>query len=398
MMNSIKIRLGLLYFSMFSFIGIHMPFWPVWLKSKGISPSGIAVLTALAFALKIVFTPIVSSIVDVSGKKREAIVVLAFGLFAGCMLFFLTDSFLAIFLLTTAAFACWSPIMSLAESLTTVNAKRHGLDYGKIRLWGSIAFMIIAMSSGKLLEQFGEPVLLWSICGAACLLFVSACILPKTNFEAPKAKKAGTSVFFKHKWFVYFLLATTLIQGSHAAYYTFGTIHWRSVGLSDQMIGILWGSSMAVEIAFFAFGRPILNRLGPINVIALGGVAAALRWFAVGVTGNFWLLLAAQCLHALSFGASHFAAIRIISENVDDSLSATGQGAYSAFIMGIGMGIFVLASGPMYSQFHQVVFYIMSGVSLAGTAFILAMKSMELQRISLTASSPSTDLRAAPIV
>lgn len=382
MIHFIKTRLSLLYFCMFSFIGIHMPFWPVWLKSKGVSALGIALLTALSFALKIVFTPVISNIVDVSGKKREAIILLAFGLFASCLTFFFTDNFLSIFLLTTAAFACWSPIMSLAESLATVNAKTHKLDYGKIRLWGSISFMIVAVFSGKLLDKFGEPVLLWSICAAAGLLFISSCFLPKTQFTSLRSKKAGIGLFFKHKWFIYFLLATMFIQGSHAAYYTFGTIQWRDGGMTDQMIGILWGSSIAVEIAIFAFGLPLLNKLGPIKIIMLGGFSAALRWLLIGSTDNIALLLAAQCLHALSFGASHFAAMRIISEHVDDSLSATGQGAYSAFIMGIGMGLFVLLSGPLYTQFQHGVFYVMAGVSLLGTVFVFALNSLNLERIS----------------
>jgi PPP family 3-phenylpropionic acid transporter len=381
MNNFIKTRLSLIYFSMFAFIGIHMPFWPVWLKSKGISPSGIAALTALSFALKIVFTPMVSKAVDRSGLRRQAIILLAFGLFAGFLLFFGVDGFLPILLLTTLSFACWSPIMSLSESLTTVMAQERGFDYGKIRLWGSVGFMVVAIFSGKLLERFGEPVLLWSICGAAGLLFAAACLLPKVEAVTVKNAKAGAGVFFQSKWFVTFLVATTLIQGSHAAYYTFGSIHWRGLGLSDQSIGILWGASVAVEVVFFAFGKALLGRLGAINVLILGGIAAAIRWAVIGATDNMALLLLAQCLHALSFGAGHFAAMRIITEKVDPSLSSTAQGIYSAFSMGIGMGAVVLASGPMYGAFGGMTFYAMSAVSLGGMACVLLLKPSQMHRI-----------------
>ena len=379
----IKTRLGLIYFSMFAFIGIHMPFWPVWLKSKGISPFGIAVLTALSFALKIIFTPLVSKLVDRTGQRRNAVIILSLGLFSGFLVFFKIDGFLPIFLLTVLSFACWSPIMSLAESITTVTAKESGFDYGKIRLWGSVGFMVVAIFSGKLLNQFGESSILWFICGAAGLLLTASCLLPQTKISLVKNKNVSAAAFFKSKWFVIFLIAATLIQGSHAAYYTFGSIYWRTEGLSDQIIGALWGSSVAMELLVFAFGQPLLSRLGPVNVIILGGASAALRWSVIGSTGSVLWLLLAQCLHALSFGACHFAAMRIITDKVDATLSSTAQGIYSAFSMGIGMGVFVLISGPMYASLLGVTFYVMSAVAILGSVFMLLLKSMQMDPISI---------------
>jgi len=395
-----KARLSLIYFAMFSFIGIHMPFWPVWLKSRGIDAVGIAALSALSFALKIVVTPMVSKRVDASGRKREAVVWLAFGLLAGCCLFTFTQGFAQIFLLTTLAFTCWSPIMALAESITTVTAKAQKLDYGRIRLWGSISFMLVVAGSGKLLQAFGEPVLLWAIVAAAALLWLAAIALPRSS-TPPRAAgpkpAASNAPFFRSRWFVVFLVATMLIQGSHAAYYTFASIHWRGLGLSDQTVGLLWGASLVAEVLFFAFGRSVVDRLGAVNVILLGGLAAAVRWAAIGATGDPLLLALAQLLHAFSFGASHFAAVRIISEKVDDSLSASGQGLYSAFIMGLGMGIFVLASGPLYAALGTGAFFVMSLVALLGTAAMAAARRLNMVRISAAPAALPAAGVAAPI-
>lgn len=387
----IKIRFGFIYFSMFSFIGIHMPFWPVWLEYKGISPTGIAVLTAISFALKIIFTPAISKIVDRTGQRRKTLIILAFGLFASIIVFSQTDSFIPILLLTIFSFACWSPIMSLAESLATITSKEQKFDYGKIRLWGSVGFMVVVIFSGKLLEDFDESALLWSICGAAGLLFISSCLLPKVPISMVKSQEVNTSIFFKSKWFIYFLIATTLIQGSHAAYYTFGSIHWRAEGLSDQIIGMLWGSSVAVEVMVFAYGRALLSRIGSVNVLIIGGIAAACRWLVIGSTDNLVLLLIAQCLHALSFGACHFAAMRIITDKVDVSLSSTAQGIYSAFSMGLGMGVFVLLSGPLYSVLLGSIFYVMSVISLLGTACLLLLRSVKMNEISPCSSLKNTE-------
>lgn len=385
-----KARLSFFYFAIFAFVGIHMPFWPVWLKSRGIDAVGIAALSALSFGLKIVVTPMISRRADASGRKREAVVWLAFGLLVGCCLFGLTRGFLDILLLTTLAFASWSPIMALAESITTVNAKAQRLDYGRIRLWGSVSFMIVAAGSGKLLQAFGEPVLLWAIVAAAALLWLAAIALPGTaaTQRAPRRPAASNAAFWRSKWFVAFLVATMLIQGSHAAYYTFASIHWRSHGLSDQTVGLLWGVSLVAEVLFFGFGRGVVDRLGAVNVILLGGVAAAVRWAVIGATAHPALLALAQLLHALSFGASHFAAMRIVSERVDDALSASGQGLYSAFIMGLGMGIFVLASGPLYGALGANAFFVMSLVALLGTVAMVAARRLNMTRITAEPAVP----------
>lgn len=385
-----KTRLSFVYFAIFSFVGVHMPFWPVWLQSRGIDAVGIAALTALSFALKIVVTPLVSRHVDATGRKREAVIWLSFGLLVGCSLFHFTRGFMQIFVLTTMAFAFWSPIMALAESITTVAAKAERLDYGHIRLWGSISFMIVASCSGRLLQAFGEPVLLGAIVAAAALLWLAAIALPgsatPSRPQAPRrtapAAPASNGAFFQCRWFVAFLTAATLIQGSHAAYYAFSSIHWRSLGLSDQTVGLLWGVSLVAEVAFFALGRSVVDRLGAVNVILLGGLAAAVRWAVIGATGNVALLALAQLLHALSFGASHFAAIRIISEKVDDSLSASAQGLYSASVMGLGMGVFVLLSGPLYGSLGDAAFFLMSLVALLGTAAMAAARRLKMAPIT----------------
>lgn len=154
---------------------------------------------------------------------------------------------------------------------------------------------------------------------------------------------------------------TALLEGLQAAGLLFGA----ACLLPEADDGVRRQASLASEVAFFAFGRPLVRRFGPVNVIILGGVAAALRWVGIGSTSDAMVLVAAQCLHALAFGAFHMAAIRIIAEKVDSSLSATGQGLYSAVIMGLGMGIFVMLSGQLYTAFGAGSFYLMSFASMA---------------------------------
>ncbi|QII72329.1 MFS transporter [Apibacter sp. B2966] len=381
-------RFSFIYFCLFAFIGLHMPFWPVWLKSKDISILEISILTAITFALKIIVTPYVSKITDKNNSPRLSIILSCLGLFIFLFLFIITNSFYSILLVTLVAFSFWSPIMALIDGYTINTIKDSKYDYGKIRIWGSIANMIVAITSGKLIGTFGASKLLYFLIVISGLLLIASFILPKKKEEAYTQKNIKISFrpFLKSRWFIIFLISTTLIQGSHAFYYTFGSINWQKTGVSDEVIGFLWGISVASEIIFFLFGKKFISKIGFINIIILGGIAATCRWFAIGYFSNIFILMFFQLLQAISFAASHVAAISLIGEKVSKEISSTGQGLYSSFIMGIGMGCFVFLSGPIYQNFGSFSFYLMAGVSFLGIIMALLLKRTKLDKIDLSSN------------
>ncbi|UFH50207.1 MFS transporter [Pseudomonas sp. KNUC1026] len=367
-----KARLSFLYFSIFAFVGIHMPFWPVWLKAKGLDDTAIAFLTALSFALKVVVTPLMARHSDRHGSQHRLLAGLALGMLAGAVCFYWVDTLLGITLLTLFTFACWSPIMSLAETITLANAKERNLDYGRIRVWGSVAFLLVALMGGALIASLDKQGILTALVGTIALILVASVLLLPTGVPGaqPTNTEASLRPFLRSKGFMLFLLAASLIQGSHAVYFTFATLHWISEGLSASSIGALWAVSLAVELAFFFFGKPVVQRLGPINVLVLGGIAAAARWCLIGMSSNIAVLAVAQSLHAATFGASHFAAMLLIMGSVDKRLCATAQGLYSSAIMGLSMGVFVLLAGPLYATYGHAAFYVMAAAAAAGATLL----------------------------
>lgn len=208
----------------------------------------------------------------------------------------------------------------------------------------------------------------------------------KEEAYTQKNIKISFRPFLKSRWFIIFLISTTLIQGSHAFYYTFGSINWQKTGVSDEVIGFLWGISVASEIIFFLFGKKFISKIGFINIIILGGIAATCRWFAIGYFSNIFILMFFQLLQAISFAASHVAAISLIGEKVSKEISSTGQGLYSSFIMGIGMGCFVFLSEPIYQNFGSFSFYLMAGVSFLGIIMALLLKRTKLDKIDLSSN------------
>ncbi|MBR0673768.1 MFS transporter, partial [Neoroseomonas soli] len=164
------------------------------------------------------------------------------------------------------------------------------------------------------------------------------------------------------------LLCSALIQGSHAAYYAFGSIHWAAAGLSGTVIGLLWAWSVVAEVALFAWGRRLADRLAAPGLVALAAVAAVLRW---GITAEtVWLpaLAVAQALHALTFGAMHLAAMRVLQAAVPPVVAGTAQTLHGAAV-GAVMMLATLAAGPAYAALGGTVFWTMA--AMAGLALVL---------------------------
>ncbi|MGO6747878.1 MFS transporter [Rhizobium ruizarguesonis] len=371
-----RLRLALAYAAIFAIVGIHQPYWPLWLQYKGLGPFEIAILTALAFGLKIVATPLAARLADRTGQKRTIMIALAAGMSLGIITFFAASGFPAILIITIFAFACWSPLMSLLDTTATLEAKASGFDYGRIRFWGSVSLLIVTVSAGWLIEKTGTIVVLPALISACGLMLFTAFFLPEDVDRASLKRNGGTlRLFTSSDWFPLFISSTMLIQGSHSALYVFGSLSWKAHGTSNATIGALWALSILAEMGFFAFGRPVLAKFSSSNVIAVGGALAAIRWLLLaGFPGNIAIMALSQIFHASTFSASHVAAMRLISTHVDNKNSATAQGLYSSIIMGAGLGGFVFACGPLYALLEAKIFNVMAVIAALGAVLALRLK------------------------
>lgn len=364
----IAVRLSFFYASLFAVIGIHLPFWPVWLKAKGLGPKEIAVVLAVSIGVKVIGNPAVAHFADRSGERRRLIVGLAAVSWALFALYGVSDEFWTILLVSVLFFSLWPAIMPLGESLTMHAVRVDGLDYGRIRLWGSLSFIAAAVASGRLLTGRSPDALYWILLLAVGVTVVAGLLLPDGRAKPAPRRHAPIVEVLSRGWFVLFLAAAAAVQGSHGVYYAFGTLHWRSAGYSNELIGMLWAEGVIAEIILFIAGDRLIRRLGAMRLIFLAGVCGALRWTLTGLSDALAVVVFAQLLHAFTFGACHLGAIHTIARSMPAGLSATAQSLYSALVMGLGLGVMLFLSGWLYAAFGGGAYLAMAGAALAGAA------------------------------
>ena len=362
------IRLAFFYAAFYTAMGVFLPFWPVWLAGKGLDAAEIGIVLAVGWAMRLVTTTLVGQIADRRGERRPIMIVLAAGALVTYALYGVSDSLAAVLVVTILFSAFWNPIAPMSETLTVQVARAEGFEYGRIRLWGSISFILVAVGAGRLLMEHDSDILFAAGLAAVALTLLAAILLPGHKAQAVSESRFPLAPVLRDRRFLLFLGASSCVHASHAVYYGFSTLHWRSVGHTDTIIGALWAEGVIAEIILFGASALLVRRIGPERLIALAGFASVLRWSALAQTDWLPALIAVQALHAFSFGAAHLGAMHFIGRAVPPALLATAQSVYSVAVVGLAVGLATAVSGGLYQSWGSQAYLGMAVLAALGTA------------------------------
>lgn len=361
-------RLALFYAAAFLLVGIQLPFWPVFLAGRGLSAGEIGFVLAAALWVKVLVNPLAGLVADRSKRRRAVMIFCAVANLAGFLLFVPAHGLWLLLLVNAMTTTAASALLPLGETLALGIIYARRLDYGRIRLWGSVSFIIAALGAGAFLAARSSEIVLTLLIGAAALN-VLACVQLPAPADTPRlAARTEWRRLLLDRRQLLFLLAATAIQASHSVYYGFGTLHWAALGYSAQTIGWLWAEGVVAEIALFAYGASLLTRLGPARLLILAGGAGIVRWSLMVGAVSLPPLLVAQALHALTFGAAHLGAMHFMARALPAEWSATGQSLYSAAVSGIGFGVVMAASGTLYAALGADAYLVMAALAGLGAA------------------------------
>lgn len=376
--QAISRRYALYYATLFAAIGAYLPFWPLWLEARGLSAAEIGLLLALGSWIKVIANPSLAHLSDRAGWSKGTIVLLTAGSLATFAAFVPAQGFAWILALHLVASASFPLLIPLAETQTMAVVYRYSLDYGRIRLWGSLAFIAGSLVTGRLLAAYDAEWVLWLVMGPLALGCLAAVALPgRAAVGAPADPAEEVTLrrvlrLFAQRGTLTVLLASALIQASHAAYYGFSSLAWRSAGIGETTIAMLWTEGVVAEILFFAFSRRLGARIAPAPLMLAAGLLGTLRWSVTGLSSDVAVLAVVQVLHAATFAATHLAAMHYITRSTPPRLAASMQSLYSALSGGLAMGGTMLLAGALYSNGPGLPFFAMAGLCLAAAVLILA--------------------------
>jgi PPP family 3-phenylpropionic acid transporter len=366
-------RLGLFYSALCAAIGIQLPFFPLWLEAKDLDARMIGFVLATPMLVRVFSIPIATRQADRRRALREAILATSFASAAGFIALGFAEGSLAILILYSLVSIALTPVMPLTDAYALRGLAQVGRAYGPVRLWGSAAFIAGSFGTGLIVDSIAARNLVWLMAAATVVTVASALALAPlgTPPRPPVEREPSHKDLLLTPGFIAVAMAAGFIQASHAVYYGFSTLDWKAAGLDGTTIGLLWALGVVAEITLFALSGRLPSALVPTVLLAIGAGGAMLRWTAMALDPPVLLLPFLQCLHGLSFGATHLGTMAFLARAAPPGLAATAQG-YLAIVLGAVMAVAMGLSGLLYQAFGSFAYAPMALSAAAGGLFALA--------------------------
>ena len=376
-----RLRIAIYYSCMFGMVGIYQPFFPIWLASRGLTAAEIGLLLSAALFVRAAANPLIARYADTRPERKPLVCWLSFAsiVTAGAML--PAYGFWPVLLLTMVHVAVQGPVNPLGENLILLNLRVRNLDYGRLRAWGSAAFIATSMGFGAFLEGNSPDWMMYLFILSLGAIWLAALGLPGIHAAPARRERPPIRSLLSNSLFLIFLACAAMNMASHAVLTGFATLHWQAAGHSEGLIGFLWAVGVVSEIALFAWAKPLLNRIGIPGMLLLGAGAGVIRWTGTGATSDLWLLVPMQVLHGFTFGATHLAGMTLIQRHIAPGISASAQALYSSLGMGVALGLTMAASGWLYANLGGGAFWVMAALS-AGS-FVIALYIRHIWRDDL---------------
>ena len=339
-------RLSRFYFSYYFFVGAFVPYWGLYLQSEHFSAADIGILMSL-FQISRIFAPnFWGWLADHTGKRAQWIKLTSFLGLCGFMAVFWAHGFFWLFFVMAALSLFTSSTLPLAESLTLAHLATTNGHYSRIRMWGSLGFIVASVVLGFVIDASGIKSLLWFLLLVQMTLFALSYTLPDPKLVAHENDHFSIWQVIKHPNVIALLIGCSLMVTAHGVLYNFYSIYLSQHGYSKGTIGLLWAVGVVCEIGIFMLMPKIMNRYSLKTILITSLALAVLRFSLIGAAiDHLWLLILAQSLHAATFGSFHAASVEVITQFFKGRHQAKGQAIYNSVAYGIGGTIGGISGG-----------------------------------------------------
>ncbi|OYY50793.1 MAG: MFS transporter [Methylophilaceae bacterium 17-44-8] len=346
MSHILHFNLSRFYFIYYFFVGAFVPYWGLYLQSEQFSAADIGILMSI-FQISRIFAPNFWGWLADHTKKRVVWIKLTalLGLL-GFVAVFWAHGFWWLFFVMAALSLFTSSTLPLSESLVLAHLATTNGHYSRIRMWGSLGFIVAALMLGFLIDAYGIQSLLWFLLAVQVVLYALTFKLPEAVIAPHTHDQFSIWQIVKQPPVIALLIGCSLMVTAHGVLYNFYSIYLAEHGYSKTMIGGLWAIGVVCEIGVFMLMPKIMSRFTLKTILLISLSLAVLRFSMIGLTpDHVYLLVLAQCLHAFTFGSFHAASVEVITQFFNGRHQAKGQAIYNSVAYGVGGTIGGLAGG-----------------------------------------------------
>jgi PPP family 3-phenylpropionic acid transporter len=339
------------YLLFFMFVGVTLPFLPVYYQSLDIKPSDIGLLLSVGPLFSLVAPPLWGQLADRTGRPGVVLLVLSAGSLAGFGLLLSVTSFGGV-LVALALFASFNAATTtLIDSLALAHVERHGGSFARLRTFGSVGFVVATLAFGfgvDVVDRRVVVVALALIATYTAWAFLTLARTPASRREGPRADLAGAVSLVKQPQIRWLLVASAAHWVASAPYHGSLGLHFTALGFPPATVSLSASIAVTSEVLVFVTWPRWSHRFRPRALLLVAFGVSALRWGAMGLSTSPVALVALATLHGLSFGAFYVASISWVADRAPGSLRATGQSLFVAATFGLGGLVGFTGAGRLY--------------------------------------------------
>lgn len=337
--------IGFFYASFFAFVGLYSPFLGPYLKSIGHSLDVIALSLGMMQIMRM-FGPLLWGwLADHTGRRVFLLRLSVAGALVMAGVTFINDqSVVHLVICLVLLNLCTSGMVPMSDVLAMEACAGQTGSYGKVRLFGSLGFIVAVLGFGFWAEHLGFSAFpLWALLCLALTLWSTLRFKQQPLVKTPHSDQAllvqpmGILDLMRGRDLQLFWIASFLMVLAHGVFYGYFSLYLQEYDYSASVIGFLWTVGVLLEVLFFAFQTRIFERMGRLTWLVWSYLACVIRF---GLVASFpellWVLVLAQCGHALTFAAHHTATITWLRERLPQQVHGRAQALYATIAYGLG--------------------------------------------------------------
>ncbi len=337
--------LGAYYFFYFALVGVYVIFMPKALLDLGYAPLDVGIIYAAAPFMRFLLPFVFRRYISLTPKVYKLSLLFTF---LGTLIFLQTVHDFWFYLIANLLFgASMGVSLPYVETIALGRLSKH--LYGKVRLWGSLGFMGIALWLGKILSSPMEALYYLSAMAVLTLIFGNFL----TRYDTISHASAQDDASFSLSKYWAFWVSIFLMQVGFGGFYNFFTIYETAHAISLEMTSWMWSFGVFCEIFMLYFQGPLLQR-NLLNILQFATLVTAFRWFILYLYPESTLItFATQSLHAVSFALYHTAAITYVFSLYTQKKLA--QQFFLGIAFGLGGSVGAILSGKIYGEYLFLV-------------------------------------------
>jgi MFS transporter, PPP family, 3-phenylpropionic acid transporter len=368
--NSFKLVIGSQYFLYFGVMGVFLPYFNLYCYHLKFSGFQIGVLSGIRSVALVLFPLVWAGLADRFHIRRPIYIFCSFISTAIWAFYLYTTDFWAMLLITVFYGIFYSPIISFLEAFTMDVLGTEKKSYGKMRGWGTIAFIMTVLLLGKVIDIYSIEIIIIIIFFGSMAQALISIKIPDIQIKKQISFSSNAKVLLKRPVIV-FLFCAFLMLVSHGTYYGFYSIHLENLGYGKTFIGISWALASIAEIIVMIKSDIIFKRFSTDNVLFFSFMVAALRWMGLSFTASPVIILFLQLLHAVTYGTFHVSSILYIDSLTPDEGKTLGQAVNNAVTYGLGLMVGFFINGYLFETLGTFTLFMISSFIAFGGGLLL---------------------------